>query len=117
MPLHCTAIGKTLLAHADPELQHAVLSAPLERRTRHTIVAPGMLRRQLDTVLDTGVAFEREESAPGLLCVAAPVVDNEGGGAVAAISVTGPSGRFRPEAHVNAVRAAAAGLASVLARR
>lgn len=116
MPLHCTAIGKTLLAHADPELQRQVLSGPLERRTPHTVVAPGLLRRQLDAVLEKGVAFEREESTPGLLCVAAPVLEPDGRTAIAAVSVTGPVGRFKPENHVAAVRAAATGLASVLNR-
>jgi DNA-binding IclR family transcriptional regulator len=117
MPLHCTAIGKVLLAHADPETRREVLTGPLERRTPHTIVAPGLLRRQLDAALETGVAFEREESTPGLLCVAAPVLDVDGSTALAAISVTGPVGRFRPEAHATAVRAAAQALGSVLARR
>ena len=116
MPMHCTAIGKVLLAHADPAVRTAVLGGPLERRTPHTIVAPGLLRRQLDAVLEKGVAFEQEESTVGLRCVAAPVLDASGKHAVAAISVTGPVGRFRPEQHVAAVRAAAVGLGSVLAR-
>jgi DNA-binding IclR family transcriptional regulator len=68
-------------------------------------------------VLENGVAYEREESTAGLLCLAAPVLDTDGTRAVAAISVTGPVVRFRPEAHVAAVRAAAAGLASTLSRR
>ncbi|MEU3656190.1 IclR family transcriptional regulator [Streptomyces sp. NPDC032161] len=116
MPLHCTAIGKALLAHADDELRREVLSGPLERRTPRTIVAPGALRRQLRDVTETGVAFEREESTAGLMCVAAPVLgrDNE---ALAAISVAGPTGRFRPERFVTQVRAAAAGLGSTLIRR
>lgn len=117
MPLHCTAIGKVLLAHADPAIRTEVLSGRLERRTPHTIVAPGLLRRQLDAVLENGAAFEREESTPGLLCVAAPVLDTDGRTALAAISVTGPVGRFRPETHATAVRAAAQALGSVLARR
>ncbi|WP_232421839.1 IclR family transcriptional regulator [Nocardioides sp. Iso805N] len=117
MPLHCTAIGKVLLAHADPVDRNTVLSAPLQRRTAHTIVAPGLLRRQLESVLDSGVAFEREESTLGLLCVASPVMGLDGRTAVAAVSVTGPVGRFRPELHATAVRAAAQGISSVIARR
>lgn len=116
MPLHCTGIGKVLLAHADPELQHTVLTGPLERRTPRTLVAPGLLRRQLDAVVEGGVAFEREESAVGISCVAAPVLDRDGS-AVAAISVTGPVPRFRPEAYVDIVRGAAAALSSTIARR
>ncbi|MCR6032865.1 helix-turn-helix domain-containing protein [Nocardioides sp. zg-579] len=117
MPMHCTAIGKVLLAHAADEVRDELLAGPLERRTPHTVVAPGLLRRQLAKVLETGVAYEREESTPGLLCVAAPVLDPDGRTALAAISVTGPVGRFRPEAHETAVRAAAAALGSTLSRR
>ena len=116
MPVHCTAIGKVLLAYAEEATRVEVLSGPLERRTPHTIVAPGMLRRQLDTVLDQGVAFEHEESAPGLCCVASPVL-GDADRALAGISITGPVGRFRPAAHVAAVRAAAQGLGSLVARR
>lgn len=117
MPLYCTAIGKVLLAHAGPEARAAVLTGPLQRRTPHTVVAPGLLRRQLDVVLETGVAHEREESSLGLLCVAAPVLDVDGRTALAAISVAGPVGRFRPELHETALRAAAQAFSSVLIRR
>ncbi|WP_245567529.1 IclR family transcriptional regulator [Nocardia vinacea] len=115
MPLHCTAIGKVLLAHADSELQHRVLTGPLQRRTPRTMVAPGLLRGQLDTVLTGGVAFEREESTLGLLCVAAPIFDRDAS-AIAAISVAGPVGRFRPELHAEAVIAAAAALSAPVSR-
>jgi DNA-binding IclR family transcriptional regulator len=116
MPLHCTAIGKALLATSPPELLARVTAAGLERRTPRTITVPGLLQRQLSSVLERGVAFEYEESAVGIVCVAAPVLDAEER-PVAAVSVTGPATRFRPEAHVGAVRLAAAGIAAVLARR
>ncbi|GAA4992442.1 IclR family transcriptional regulator [Uniformispora flossi] len=116
MPMHCTGIGKVLLAHAGDDLRREVLSGPLVRRTPHTVVAPGALRRQLDAALETGVAFEYEESTVGLVCVAAPVL-GPGGEPVAAISVAGPSPRFRPDTHVAALRAAATALGGVLARR
>ncbi|MBB3042409.1 IclR family transcriptional regulator [Nocardioides soli] len=116
MPLHCTAIGKVLLAWADDDLRRDVLTGPLERRTPHTIVAPGRVAQQLDAAIEAGVAFEREESALGLQCVAAPVLDADDR-PIAAISVTGPVGRFRPEQHVDAVRAAAQGLGTLVARR
>ncbi|ALG85071.1 IclR family transcriptional regulator [Gordonia phthalatica] len=117
MPLHCTGIGKALLAHTDPARRHAVLSAPLPRRTPRTIVAPGILARQLDTIREAGVAYEYEESALGIACVAAPILDVSTNAVVAAISITGPLARYRPEAHADAVRAAATGIASTLDRR
>jgi DNA-binding IclR family transcriptional regulator len=116
MPLHSTAIGKALLAYADDEERAVVLSRPLARLTARTITAPGRLRQQLDAVVETGVAFEYEESALGIVCVAAAVLD-AGDRPVAAVSVAGPPMRFRPPAHTGPVKAAAAGIAATLARR
>ena len=116
MPVHATAIGKALLAWADEAERIAVLTGPLERRTPRTLTAPGRLRQQLDRVREAGVAFEYEEGAVGLVCVAAPVLDARDR-PVAAISVAGGVTRFRPTDHAGSVRAAAAGIASTLARR
>lgn len=117
MPLHCTGIGKVLLAHSEPALRHEVLGVPLPRWTPRTVVAPGILAGQLDTIVEAGVAFEYEESAVGIACVAAPILDVTTNAIVAAISVTGPVTRFRPATHTVAVRAAATGIASTLGRR
>lgn len=117
MPLHCTGIGKALLAHTTPEIRREVLAAPLVRLTPRTIVAPGLLASSLDAIREKGVAFEYEESAPGIACVAAPVLDVGDNAVIAAISATGPIHRFRPEQHVAAVRAAAGGIAATLHRR
>ncbi len=117
MPLHCTAIGKVLLAHSDDDLFRDTVAHGLERRTPHTLTAPGLLRRQLKRCLETGVAYDHEESAIGLVCVAAPVLDREDR-PLAAISMTaGSVTRFCPEQHVAPLRAAAAGVAATLARR
>ncbi|PWU55463.1 IclR family transcriptional regulator [Micromonospora globispora] len=116
MPVHCTAIGKALLAHSEPALLMRVAETGLERRTPRTITAPGILRRQLQRVVETGVAFEYEESTVGIVCVAAPVLD-AADRPVAALSVTGPVTRFRPDSHGVSVKAAAAGMAATLARR
>ena len=115
MPLHCTAIGKMLLAMAGPELRERVLRAPLTRFTERTIVVPGQLNAQLDRIAATGVSYEFEESAPGIVCVCAPIHDTDGN-VVAALSVTGPSHRFRPQKHEHAIRAAAQGVSVMLGR-
>ena len=116
MPVHATALGKALLAHAPQADWITVLSGPLERRTPRTITAPGRLRQQLDGVVEAGVAYEYEEAALGIVCVAAPVLD-AADRPVAAISVAGDVTRFRPPQHVASVRAAAHGIAATLARR
>lgn len=114
MPLHCTAIGKTLLAHAGAEVVDAVVAGGLERRASRTIASARVLRAQLETIADTGIAYEHEESAVGIVCVAAPITD-ETGAVVAAVSVTGPAARFVPERHRAQVRAAATGISATLA--
>lgn len=114
MPLHATAIGKALLAYAPADVRSAVLGGPLERLAARTVTAPGILAGQLDEVVAGGVAFEFEESAVGIVCVAAPIV---AGGVVAAVSVAGPVNRFQPRRHADAVRSAATGIAAALARR
>lgn len=116
MPVHSTALGKALLAHAGEEVRVAVLSGPLQRLTARTITAPGRLRQQLDRVVESGVAFEFEESAPGIVCVAAPILDRDDR-PVAAVSVAGSVTRFQPTGHAATVRAAAAGISATLARR
>jgi DNA-binding IclR family transcriptional regulator len=113
MPLHATAIGKALLAYTPPDIRSAVLGGPLERLAPRTVTAPGLLAGQLDQVVASGVAYEFEESAVGIACVAAPIVS---GLVVAAVSVAGPVNRFQPRRHADAVRAAAAGIAAALAR-
>lgn len=115
MPMHCTAIGKVLLAFGGHAVRQAVLEGPLERRTAHTVTAPGLLYRQLETVMVSGVAYEHEESQLGLTCVAAPVLDGEE--LVAAVSMTGPVHRFRPQQHATAVQATGAALGAMLNRR
>lgn len=111
MPLHCTAIGKALLAYAPPEVLTQRVAAGLPALAPRTITAPGLLRRQLARVIETRTAYEYEESAVGLVCIAAPILD-AGDLAIAAISVSGPSIRFNPEEHANSVRSAATGIAT-----
>lgn len=116
MPVHSTALGKALMAHADEQTKVRVLSGGLARLTPRTITTPGRLRQQWAAVVETGVAFEFEESATGVVCVAAPVLDADDT-PIAAVSVAGPVTRFHPQTHADVVRAAAAGIAATLARR
>jgi DNA-binding IclR family transcriptional regulator len=87
MPAYCTGLGKSLLAFADKRATNRVLATRLKRRTPYTIVAPGLLLRDLERAAGEGTAFDREEAVLGLVCVAAPVL--VGNRPVAAISVSG----------------------------
>jgi DNA-binding IclR family transcriptional regulator len=94
-PFHCVSNGKVLLAYADEADRERLLSVPLERATRSTVVDPEKLRAQLAEVRARGYATTMEELEVGLNAVAAPVRRADGQ-VVAALSVSGPAFRMRP---------------------
>lgn len=104
-PLHCTALGKAILAQSDETLTQAVIEAGLTRFTPYTITSPQRLLDELDAARREGVAYDREEYQLGVTCVAAAILGH-GHDVEAAISVTGLSGRFHAERQVAAVHTA-----------
>ncbi|GHD74233.1 IclR family transcriptional regulator [Streptomyces mirabilis] len=116
MPLHSTALGKVLLAHAPADVRESVLRGPLERRAPRTITNVDVLTRQLSDIAAKGVAFEYEESAVGIVCVASGIF-GPSDEILGAVSVTGPVHRFQPARHANSIRAAAGGITATLGRR
>jgi DNA-binding IclR family transcriptional regulator len=89
-PLHCTALGKVLLAFAGEDDRERILARPLRAITAKTIVAPVDLRRELAAVRQDRVALDREEMTRGVMCVAAPVFGSADN-VVGAVSVAFPS--------------------------
>lgn len=118
-PAHCTAVGKVLLAY-DPDATEQLLQAELAAWTPSTITSPEVFRRELAEVRRTNLAFDREEILPGLNCIAAPVMGPKGK-PVAALSISGPTGKFLPESQSNVLRnvcyAAGRAVAAVNAQR
>ncbi len=101
LPAHCTALGKVLLACGDEgELRRydEFLSGGdgLEARTNATITDRDKLLEHLRGVAVRRQAIDLQECDDGLCCVAAPVFD-EGGRAVAALSVSAPCVRIDPD--------------------
>lgn len=88
-PLHCTALGKVLLAYSTPEERDRVLSRPLQSYTESTITDPASLLQILAQVRADGYAIEHEETTRGIECVAAPVFSHEKK-VIAAVSVAMP---------------------------
>ncbi|MGW3133329.1 IclR family transcriptional regulator [Streptomyces sp. NPDC001123] len=113
LPLTCTGVGKALLAFSEEELVDEVLAAPLRRLTSYSIDDPVLLRTVIEQVQASGIAYEEQEAADGISCIAAPVFAGRGI-AVAAISLAVPRGRFRPAQLAPAVRTAALGLSRAL---
>ncbi|HEY7283556.1 MAG TPA: IclR family transcriptional regulator [Actinomycetota bacterium] len=95
-PLHATAAGKVLLAFGETAERDRFLNGELEACTPRTIVDRRELAGQLDTARQRGYAQTFEELEDGLNAVAAPIRGPDRG-VVAALSVSGPAFRVRPE--------------------
>ncbi len=95
--VHCTALGKALLAHVPAEELDALLDADsMVRFTSNTITDPETFKLHLASVRERGYAIDDEEHEDGIRCIAAPIKDHAGR-VVAAISVSGPTFRVTRE--------------------
>jgi DNA-binding IclR family transcriptional regulator len=116
VPTHCSALGRTLLAHSAPRVVDQVVAAGLVPRTSRTITDPAALRRELAAIGERGWAVDAEEGNVGVSCVAAPILGPLGE-VVAAVSATGPTALVRPDRAGPIVRLAAAGASRAYSRR
>ena len=89
-PLHCTAMGKVLLAGMRAPERRKVLARKLDAVTPRTVTDPMALERELREVQRCGYAVDRQEITRGIMCVAAPIRSGEGS-TVGAISVAFPA--------------------------
>lgn len=90
--LHCSSMGKSLLAFG----KGGYSGLKLRPVTAFTITTKAALERDLDFAREHGFATDSEESIEGVSCVAAPILNAEGI-AVAAIAVQAPTVRMPPE--------------------
>lgn len=96
VPLHCTGVGKVLLAHMREEEIDFCLSKRLTSYTDSTITDLSELKKELLITKREGVATDAGELELGVRCVASPLKDWNGN-VVAAVSVSGPSARLSDE--------------------
>ncbi|HHZ09628.1 MAG TPA: IclR family transcriptional regulator [Rhizobiales bacterium] len=87
-PLHCTALGKALLAFQPAARREALIgSMRFERYTDSTINDRAALEKTIDKVRREAVAYDEGEYNGVLYCVAAPVIGRDGD-AIGAIGVS-----------------------------
>lgn len=118
-PLHCTALGKVLLAFMDPEKRREILNGELESFTPRTVTDPSILEEELEQVRECGYGVDHEEITRGIICVAAPAFNHEGG-VIAGISVSFPSfieGERRISKEIDAVKRCASAISHLLMER
>jgi IclR family KDG regulon transcriptional repressor len=102
LPVHCTALGKAMLACGPKNVLEAydrdvVAAHGVAASTEATIVDRDKLFENLRRVAAEGFAVDVEETARGVCCVAAPVLDATGD-VVGAFSISGPSPRMNLDA-------------------
>ena len=108
-PLHCTSIGKVLLAYQDSATIEAAILGGLPRFARNTITDATRLRAELRKVRAQCYAYDDMEFADDMRCVAVPVIEKDGR-VTGGISLSGPASRYsRQKLHElrNCVMAAA----------
>ncbi|MEH6401932.1 MAG: IclR family transcriptional regulator [Sneathiella sp.] len=108
--LHCTSIGKVLLAHfSSDKIERYLKTMKPEIFTKKTVATPNQMRNDISRILEEGLAITSDERVVGASGVAAPVYGSEGN-VIAAIAVAGPTDRFlaNVSSHKKFVREAAA---------
>lgn len=115
LPPHCSAMGKAITAFQDRGLSDRILEVyGLTRRTDKTITDRHQLFQQFEEIRLTGIAYDREESNMGGLCIGAAIRPRDQQ-VVAAISVSTPLVRMTKEREQE-IRAAVAESAECIAK-
>lgn len=79
LPMHCTGLGKVLLAYKTPsEVRWIVSKHGMRPMTARTITNLEALEEELLKVKKQGYAIDDREVMDGLRCVAAPIYDRNG---------------------------------------
>lgn len=94
LPVHCTAMGKVLLAGlSDAELRELIPTLTLKRHGPNCSTGKRALRAALEQVREQGFALDDEELIDGLRSIAAPVLDAQGR-VLAALDLAVPGALF-----------------------
>jgi IclR family KDG regulon transcriptional repressor len=102
-PLHCTAIGKVLLAWGDPaRLDQALKGCDFKRYRDKTITDRTAFDVELERTRAQGFGQDREEFDDHIRCMGVPIFDRHRQ-AVAGLSVSIPTFRFEPERELEIV--------------
>src|ERR1700759_1830727 len=89
-----SGVGKAVLAtYADDDVNAIICRQGMPRLTEKSIVRPGELFRELETIRRQGFAVDDEEARIGLRCVAA-VVYNDCAEPLGAVSISGLTSRI-----------------------
>jgi IclR family KDG regulon transcriptional repressor len=96
-PLHCTAVGKVLLAYQAQDFVERVFATGLTAYTPKTMTRRETVLAMLADVRAREHAIDDEESEAGLRAIAAPI-RNHNGAVIAAVGVAAPVQRMNKRA-------------------
>jgi IclR family transcriptional regulator, KDG regulon repressor len=89
-PLHCTSLGKTLLAFQPEDEQARIIQRiRMNPFTSRTITTKPRLIEELRIIKKQGYALDRREIEEDVECIGAPIL-NHFGNVIAALSISGP---------------------------
>lgn len=89
LPLHSTGVGKALIAWLPEEKIDLLLPVePFPKYTDTTITKKTQLKKELAKIKKQGWAYDNQEDALGVHCIAAPIFDKNDQ-PIAAISISG----------------------------
>ena len=114
-PLHCTAVGKVLLAFQPADYVRDVADRGLSANTDKTVTRRDALLAMLREVRSREYAIDDEESEAGLRAIAAPV-RNQRGDVVAAVGVAAAAQRMTRKVLQNRVPTVVATAAAISQR-
>lgn len=94
VPMHCTGIGKAMLALCSDKEIEETCKAPMKSYTENTIVDGEKLFKEIEQIKKRGYAIDNMEHEFGVKCVA---IAFKGGENIYGVSISGPSLRFSDE--------------------
>jgi len=96
-PLHCSSVGKCLLAFAPEEQRGKMLkSICFDAYTDKTITSIARLQEELEKVRRLGYAVDDEELSPNIKCAAVPLMNRQGA-CVYSLGASGVASRMTDE--------------------
>lgn len=106
-PVYCTGVGKAMLAFVpEAEQDKIIVQQSFHRFTDHTYTSAVALRDELNEIRARGYAFDREEHEPGIICIAVPIL-TQNGRVIGGLSLTSTTARHSLtslEAHLPAIK-------------
>jgi DNA-binding IclR family transcriptional regulator len=97
MQLHCTGVGKALMAWLpEAEVDTIVRERGFPRHNDNTVASVKKLKDELARIRKVGYAIDDEEDELGYRCIGCPIFD-EHGNAIAGVSVSGTTSQITAE--------------------